>query len=77
MKPFMGKLIYENQSVFVTERQIHDNIMVEKKVIHHQKLKMKGERYEMALKLDMNKAYDRVEWDFLEIVLGKLVLDKI
>ena len=29
------------------------------------------------MKVDMNKAYDHVEWDFLEAVLGKLGFNDI
>lgn len=41
-----------------------DNIMVAYKVRHYMKRKTKGKESWMALKLDMSKAYDRVEWGF-------------
>ena len=42
-------------------RQIHDNILIAQEAFHYMSLKKKGRKYETALKIDMNKAYDRVE----------------
>ncbi|KAL6185324.1 hypothetical protein ACLB2K_041458 [Fragaria x ananassa] len=72
LKVFMPELITSNQSAFVNERLIQDNIMVAHEVYHHLKLQKSDEEGVFGLKLDMNKAYDRVEWSFLEKVLQKL-----
>ena len=35
-------------------------------------MKRKGKKYDLALILDMNKAYDRMKWDFLEVLLRRM-----
>ncbi|XP_028105827.1 uncharacterized protein LOC114304879, partial [Camellia sinensis] len=51
---------------------IQDNILVSHEAFHSLKLKKVGTVGHMAIKLDFNKAYDRIKWDFLAAVLKKM-----
>ena len=53
-------------------RLITDNILVAFKVMHHISQKKASKKGTMALKLDMSKAYDCVEWVCLEKIMEKL-----
>ena len=72
LKPFLGDIISENQSAFVPKRLITDNALIAFEIFHAMKRRGEGKDGSFALKLDMKKAYDRVEWSFLEKVLYKL-----
>lgn len=53
-------------------RLIHDNVIVAHEAYHYLKNKRTGNKDEVAIKMDMRKTYDRIEWDFLEVVLLSL-----
>ncbi|KAH0987413.1 hypothetical protein GBA52_014590 [Prunus armeniaca] len=72
LKDILPHLISHQQNAFIPGRQIQDNILVAHEVFHYLRLKRKGKVGELGLKLDMNKAYDRVEWDFLEATMKKM-----
>ena len=56
-------------------RFISDNILVAFETLHHLKNKRKGKTGFMTLKLDMSKAFDRVECDFLDKIMERLGFD--
>ena len=59
----------------MSDRLISDNILVAFETLHHLRNKRKGKSSYMTLKLDMSKAYDKVEWVFLEKMIEKLGFD--
>uniref|UniRef100_A0A803PJN1 Reverse transcriptase domain-containing protein n=1 Tax=Cannabis sativa TaxID=3483 RepID=A0A803PJN1_CANSA len=76
MKHLMGSIISENQSAFIPGRLITDNIMISFEVLHYLKRRQQGKDGVMALKLDLSKAFDRIEWAYLNAMLLKLGLMK-
>ncbi|CAA7048639.1 unnamed protein product [Microthlaspi erraticum] len=68
LKSIMPKLIGLAQSSFIPGRLSVDNIVVVQEAVHSMRRK-KGKKGWMLLKLDLEKAYDRIRWDFLEDTL--------
>ena len=72
LKQILPHLIATMQSAFVHSRLITDNFLVAYESLHAMHYHKKGRRGSLALKLDVSKAYDRVEWAFLKGIMTKL-----
>jgi hypothetical protein len=71
LKRVLPDIISNEQSAFVPGRLITDNVLVAYECIHTIR-KQKANTPFFALKIDMMKAYDRVEWRYLKGVMCKL-----
>ena len=72
LKPLMDSLITPFQNAFIQGRQLTDNIILAQEVFEYLKKKHKGKWGFGAIKLDMNKAYDRLSWNFLIVVMSTM-----
>ena len=81
LKHILPQLISPTQCSFVPGRQITDNVIIVQEMLHTMRSKQ-GRKGFMAIKIDFEKAYDRLRWAFirdslLELCLPQLMVDLI
>ncbi|XP_024014707.1 uncharacterized protein LOC112088547 [Eutrema salsugineum] len=75
LKQHLSALVSENQAAFIPGRMITDNVIIAHEVFHALKVRRRQSKFYMALKIDMMKAYDRLEWGFLEETMRRFGFD--
>lgn len=71
LKRCLGSIISDKQSAFIEGRLLTDNAMLAFEINHYMKRKTQGQNGWAALKIDISKAYDRLEWDFIYNMMVK------
>lgn len=72
LKRILPTLVSETQLAFVAGRIISDNILIAQEAFHAMNTKDRCKKEFMAIKTYMSKAYDRVEWRFLEMLIENI-----
>ncbi|XP_050207447.1 uncharacterized protein LOC126656868 [Mercurialis annua] len=64
ISPILSRLVSDNQSAFVPKRSIAHNIMLAHDLVRNYHVNSGTPRF--LLKIDLKKAYDSINWDFVE-----------
>jgi hypothetical protein len=72
LRPLLQDIIAPTQSTFIPGRMIIDNALIAFECLHALKTGNQDCKKFEAYKLDLTKAYDRVDWRYLEGVLRRL-----
>ncbi|RVW77035.1 Guanine nucleotide exchange factor SPIKE 1 [Vitis vinifera] len=69
LKKVVGKVVSSAQNAFVEGRQILDAALIANEAIDSM---LKGDEAGVLCKLDLEKAYDHINWDFLMLVMQNM-----
>jgi hypothetical protein len=72
LRPLLQDMIAPTQSAFIPGRLITDNALLAFECLHAIRNGNNSCKKVGAFKLDLTKAYDRVDWDYLKGALGRL-----
>ena len=64
LRPLLNKMIDPTQVNFIPDRNIAKNMILAQEIVHNFRTMRKKKGY-IGLKIDFQKAYDRMEWSFL------------
>lgn len=64
LKPYIMDIINPCQVGFVPSRRTSDNVIIVQEIIHT-KIRKFGPKGHVAVKLDLEKTYDRYEWSYI------------
>ena len=73
LRPLLDQVISTFQIAFVSGRRVTDNAILVQELIHTVSRK-KGKVGYMAIKIDLKKAYDKLEWSFIREMLIRIYL---
>uniref|UniRef100_A0A803PM53 Reverse transcriptase domain-containing protein n=1 Tax=Cannabis sativa TaxID=3483 RepID=A0A803PM53_CANSA len=76
MQYLLPRIVSPNQAAFVKGRHIAENTMIAREIFHSMG-KRRGKRGFMLIKLDLEKAYDKLDWNFVTSVLLQLGFSNI
>jgi len=69
LRQVIGSVISDSQSAFVKNKKILDGILIANEVVDEDR---KCKKELMMFKVDFEKAYDSVDWGYLDAVMGKM-----
>ena len=70
LRPQLENIVSPFQTAFILGRRGTDNVIIVQELIHTI-VQAKERKWYMAIKIDLEKAYDRIKWSFIREILFK------
>ena len=70
LKPHLPNYIHPSQQAFIQGRRISNNIIIAQEIAHFFSL-FSFRSHDFMLKIDLAKAFDRLEWNFITTALAR------